>query len=86
MQNRQQAQQGLFLALLMSGLQLLCTGAEVPEPLVTAEEDSEDLVMLNNTLTEAILVVFHVGDGSALGSGFSATYSGAHQGLVSTPM
>ena len=68
----------------MSCLQLLCTGAEVPEPVVTAGEDSEDLLMLNNTLTEAMLVVFHVSNGSALGSGFSATYSGAHQGLAST--
>ena len=58
-------------------------GAEVPEPLVTAEEDSNDLVLLNNTLTEAMLVVFHVAYGSVLGSGFSATYSRVHQGLAS---
>ncbi|CAK0784083.1 hypothetical protein CVIRNUC_007286 [Coccomyxa viridis] len=59
-------------------------GAEVPEPLVTAEEDSSDLVFLNNTLTEAMLVVFNVADGSVLGSGFSATYSRVHQGQVSS--
>lgn len=62
---------------------LRCAGAEVPEPLVTAEEDSSDLVFLNNTLTEAMLVVFNVADGSVLGSGFSATYSRVHQGLAS---
>ena len=51
--------------------------------MVTAEEDSSDLLILNNTLTEAMLVVFHVADGSVLGSGFSATYSRARQGLAS---
>ena len=55
----------------------------MPEPLVTAEEDSSDLVLFNNTLTEAMLVVFHVADGSVLGSGFSATYSRVYQGLAS---
>ena len=55
----------------------------MPGPLVTAEEDSNDLLLLNNTLTEAMLVVFHVADGSVLGSGFSATYGSTRQGQMS---
>lgn len=47
---------------------------------MAAEEDSADLVVVNSTVTEAILVVFHVADGSLLGSGFSASYSGPDQG------
>ena len=39
------------------------------------------MLKMNNTLTEALLVVFHVADGSALGSGFSATYGSTRQGL-----
>ena len=41
------------------------------------------MLRVNATLTEVLLVVFHVADGSALGSGFSATYGGTWQGLVS---
>ena len=47
---------------------------------MASEEDSADLLMMNNTITEAMLVVFHVADGSLLGSGFSASYSGLDQG------
>ncbi len=55
-------------------------GIETPQDIVATEEDSADLLMVNDTWTEAVLVVFHVADGSLLGSGFSASYSGLNQG------
>ena len=55
-------------------------GTETPQDIIATEEDSADLLMTNDTLTEAVLVVFHVADGSLLGSGFSASYSGLDQG------
>ena len=55
-------------------------GTETPQEVIAAEEDSADLVVMNGTITEAVLVVFRVADGSLLGSGFSASYSGLDQG------
>jgi len=45
------------------------------------DEGSGDLLMVNNTLTEAVLLVFHVAAGSQLGSGFALSYGGLHQGV-----
>lgn len=56
-------------------------GSETPGALVTADEGAGDALLVNDTLTEALLLVFHVADGSRLGSGFSATYGGLHQGV-----
>ena len=36
--------------------------------------------MLNDTLTEALLLVFSVAAGSELGSGFSVTYGSTSEG------
>jgi hypothetical protein len=53
----------------------------LPPVLVTADEGTGDLVMLNDTLTEALLLVFSVAAGSELGSGFSVTYGSTSEGL-----
>ena len=45
------------------------------------DKGSGDVLMVNNTLTEAVLLVFHVAAGSQLGSGFALTYGGLHQGV-----
>jgi len=56
------------------------SGTVTPQDLITADEGSGDLLMVNNTLTEAVLLVFHVADGSQLGSGFALSYGGLHIG------
>jgi hypothetical protein len=58
-----------------------CTGSWLPPVLVTADEGEGGLVMLNDTLTQALLLVFSVAAGSELGSGFSVTYSSTSKGL-----
>jgi hypothetical protein len=56
----------------------LSAGVLLPDTVVTsAAGDGDDLFLINNTITGAMLLVFSVADASALGGGFSATYSGA---------